>query len=82
VKVIFINIFGGIVNCKSVADSLVTILKQKSSRKANKIPIVARFAGNGSVEALSIVNNIKNIPLRIENDLNKALKLVENLASK
>lgn len=75
VKVIFVNIFGGIINCEDIANTLVQTLDTKD----RVVPIVARFSGNGSESADKAVSEgAKN--LHVENDLEKALELVGKLA--
>jgi len=57
VKVIMINIFGGITRCDDVARGLVTALDQM---KVN-IPIVIRLSGTNAEEGLRIIKE-KNLP--------------------
>jgi len=57
VKVIMINIFGGITRCDDVARGLITALDQM---KVN-IPIVIRLSGTNAEEGLRIIKE-KNLP--------------------
>lgn len=54
IKVILVNVFGGIVCCDLVADSIITAV----SEYMNRIPIVVRLVGNNAV--LGIKRLIKN----------------------
>ena len=57
VKVVMINIFGGITRCDDVAKGLVAALEQIKI----KIPIVIRLSGTNSKEGLEILKNA-NLP--------------------
>ncbi len=59
VKVIMINIFGGITRCDDVAKGLVTALKQLNV----DIPIVIRLSGTNAEEGLRILaeNNLPTV---------------------
>lgn len=56
VNCIFFNIFGGIIKCDFIAQSIVKFVKLM---KIN-IPIVVRFVGNKSDEAVLILSECKN----------------------
>jgi succinyl-CoA synthetase beta subunit len=58
VKVVMINIFGGITRCDDVAHGLVTALKQLNV----DIPIVVRLSGTNSKEGLEIIREA-NLPV-------------------
>lgn len=58
VKVVMINIFGGITRCDDVARGLVAALKQMKV----DIPIVVRLAGTNSKEGLEIIKKA-NLPV-------------------
>lgn len=58
VKVVMINIFGGITRCDDVARGLVTALKQLNV----DIPIVVRLSGTNSKEGLEIIREA-NLPV-------------------
>lgn len=74
VKVVMINIFGGITRCDDVARGLVTALKQM---KIN-IPIVVRLAGTNSKEGLEI---LKELNLPEVNTMSDAAKMAISLCS-
>jgi succinyl-CoA synthetase beta subunit len=57
VKVVMINIFGGITRCDDVAKGLIAALEQIKI----KIPIVIRLSGTNSKEGLEILKN-SNLP--------------------
>ena len=57
VKVVMINIFGGITRCDDVAKGLIAALEQIKI----KIPIVIRLSGTNSKEGLEILRNA-NLP--------------------
>jgi len=57
VKVVMINIFGGITRCDDVAKGLIAALEQIKI----KIPIVIRLSGTNSKEGLEILNDA-NLP--------------------
>jgi succinyl-CoA synthetase beta subunit len=58
VRVILINIFGGIVRCDLVAEGIVAAIEEVGVN----IPVVVRLKGNNSVKAMEILNqNSQNI---------------------
>lgn len=57
VKVIMINIFGGITRCDDVARGLIIALEQMKT----DVPIVIRLSGTNAEEGLSIISE-KNLP--------------------
>ena len=48
VKVVLINIFGGIVSCKIIAEGIIAALRQVSV----SVPVVVRFEGNNALAGL------------------------------
>jgi len=74
VKVVMINIFGGITRCDDVARGLVTVLKQMKI----DIPIVVRLAGTNSKEGLEI---LKELNLPEVNTMSEAAKMAISLCS-
>jgi succinyl-CoA synthetase beta subunit len=58
VKVVMINIFGGITRCDDVARGLVTAIQQLQVT----IPIVVRLSGTNAKEGLAIIEEA-NIPV-------------------
>ncbi|EAJ5754313.1 ADP-forming succinate--CoA ligase subunit beta [Campylobacter coli] len=75
VKVIFINIFGGIVRCDRIANG---ILEATKNVEVN-IPIVVRLDGTNAAEAKAILDssNLKNI--KVATNLKNGAELVKSL---
>ena len=75
VKVIFINIFGGIVRCDRIANG---ILEATKNVEVN-IPIVVRLDGTNAAEAKAILDssNLKNI--KAATNLKNGAELVKSL---
>jgi len=78
VKVVFINIFGGIVRCDRIANGIIEATKQVSVN----VPVVVRLDGTNAEQAREILNNSGIKTLVAASDLNdgaeKAVKLVKN----
>ena len=76
VKVIMINIFGGITRCDDVAKGLVTALNQLKM----EIPIVVRLSGTNAEEGLRIIAE-QNIPVvgSLSDAAREAIRLVNAL---
>ncbi|KAG8039165.1 hypothetical protein G9C98_003472 [Cotesia typhae] len=70
-KAIFVNIFGGIVNCAIIAKGLVTGAKQL---KINK-PVVVRLQGTNMMEARKILQEY-GAPFTMNNELDEAARNV------
>ena len=51
VKAVLINIFGGIVSCKVIAEGIVAAVKQVGV----EVPVVVRFEGNNSAAGLEVL---------------------------
>ena len=51
VKAVLINIFGGIVSCKIIAEGIVAAVKQVGV----EVPVVVRFEGNNSTAGLKVL---------------------------
>jgi succinyl-CoA synthetase beta subunit len=78
VKAVFVNVFGGIASCATVADALV-----KAGREIGfKVPVVVRVEGNEVDKARQILESVKGeLPaIRTAPDLTAAAKLVVELA--
>jgi succinyl-CoA synthetase beta subunit len=57
VRVIFVNIFGGIVKCDIIAEGIINAIKSlKSDCSMIDIPIVVRLAGNNSEKGNELLN--------------------------
>ncbi|CAH8513069.1 unnamed protein product [Heterobilharzia americana] len=67
IKCILVNIFGGIVNCKTIAEGLISALKEK----VTNIPIIIRLEGNNASEAQSLISN-SGLELYAANSLDDA----------
>jgi succinyl-CoA synthetase beta subunit len=52
-KVVFLNIFGGVTKCDTVASGLVTAMKQVPP--SERFPLVARIRGNNEKEGIEIL---------------------------
>ncbi len=78
VKVIMINIFGGITRCDDVAKGLVIALEQLKT----DIPIVIRLSGTNAEEGLRIIAD-QNLPIvgSLSEAAREAIRMVNNLAS-
>ncbi len=75
VKVIMINIFGGITRCDDVANGLVTALNQLQST----VPIVVRLSGTNATEGLEILKK-HNLPIvgSLSEAAQEAIRIVSN----
>jgi succinyl-CoA synthetase beta subunit len=72
VKILMINIFGGITRCDDVAKGLLTALKQIDVR----IPIVVRLSGTNAEEGLKILQDSNLITVeRMSDAAEKAVEL-------
>jgi len=61
-KAVFLNIFGGVTRCDTVANGLVAAMKEVPPE--NRFPLVARIRGNNEKEGIEILraNGITSIP--------------------
>ncbi|WP_144689662.1 ADP-forming succinate--CoA ligase subunit beta [Campylobacter jejuni] len=75
VKVIFINIFGGIVRCDRIADG---ILEATKNVEVN-IPIVVRLDGTNAAEAKTILDNSNLKNIKVATNLKNGAELVKSL---
>lgn len=75
VKVIFINIFGGIVRCDRIANG---ILEATKNVEVN-VPIVVRLDGTNAKEAKEILDNSKLKNIKAALDLKNGAQLVKSL---
>lgn len=75
VRMVFINIFGGILSCHHVAGSLLAALDNSPPRK----PVVVRFAGNGSAQGLATLTQAAIPDLHLCSDLASARAALESL---
>lgn len=70
-KAIFVNIFGGIVNCGTIAKGIVSAAKKLGINK----PVVVRLQGTNMTEARNILQK-SGLSFTMENDLDEAAKKV------
>ncbi|EOC4467909.1 ADP-forming succinate--CoA ligase subunit beta [Campylobacter jejuni] len=75
VKVIFINIFGGIVRCDRIANG---ILETTKNVEVN-IPIVVRLDGTNAAEAKTILDNSNLKNIKAATNLKNGAELVKSL---
>ncbi len=75
VKVIMINIFGGITRCDDVAKGLLSAMDKIDIQ----VPIVVRLSGTNAVEGLEILSKSKLVV--VENMSDAALKAIELVKS-
>lgn len=75
VKVIFINIFGGIVRCDRIANG---ILEATKNVEVN-IPIVVRLDGTNAAEAKAILDNSNLKNIKAATNLKNGAELVKSL---
>ena len=74
-RVIFINIFGGILSCEKVARALAGALQDKPCAK----PIVVRFSGFKSTEAAGIIQSLDSADIHPVRDLSRAVDILKEL---
>ncbi|KAL3290302.1 hypothetical protein HHI36_023646 [Cryptolaemus montrouzieri] len=70
VKSVLVNVFGGIVNCATIANGIVSAMK---SMKLN-IPLIVRLEGTNAQEARNIINN-SGLNIQAAQDLDNAAQL-------
>ncbi len=75
-KIIFINIFGGILSCEKVARAMATALKDKPPVK----PIIVRFSGFKSIEAAKIIQSLNFDNIYPVQDLSRAVDTLKQLS--
>jgi len=75
VTMVLINIFGGILSCQKVAQSMLAALDTQPPRK----PLVVRFSGNSAHEGLELLR-AANLPgLHLCPDISSALHILKSL---
>ncbi|HEF7987176.1 TPA: ADP-forming succinate--CoA ligase subunit beta [Campylobacter jejuni] len=75
VKVIFINIFGGIVRCDRIANGILEATKNVEIN----IPIVVRLDGTNAAEAKTILDNSNLKNIKAATNLKNGAELVKSL---
>jgi succinyl-CoA synthetase beta subunit len=68
VKVVMVNIFGGITRCDEVAKGVLSVIKQME----NPIPLVVRMIGTNAMDGLSILAELKPQVFESFSDASKA----------
>jgi succinyl-CoA synthetase beta subunit len=77
VEAIFINIFGGILRCDNLANSIITAAEQIKLTK----PIVLRLKGTNSDIARDMIKNReKELGIRFDDNFDSAARLVVDCA--
>lgn len=71
VKGILVNIFGGIMNCKTIAEGIIAASKVLSIN----VPLVVRMEGTNVKEGRALLDASK-LNIRVAKDLNDAAKLI------
>lgn len=77
VRVVFINIFGGILSCAKVARAMCSVLKNGAVKKE----IIVRFSGFESEQARDIIRKENLGRLRLAEDLTQAIDLLSEYKS-
>ncbi|EMG36678.1 succinyl-CoA synthetase (ADP-forming) beta subunit, alpha subunit [Desulfocurvibacter africanus PCS] len=73
VRVVFINLFGGILSCEKVAQALADVLAGNEPGK----PLVVRMAGNGANEGQRLLEGLNLHGLTLVEDMTQALAVLE-----
>jgi len=77
VKAILVNVFGGIVNCVTMANGII-----KAYKEANiSIPMVVRLEGNNAAAAMETLKE-SGLPIIVGSDMADAAKKVVDLLPK
>ncbi|KAH9638411.1 hypothetical protein HF086_007718 [Spodoptera exigua] len=74
VKSIFVNVFGGIVNCLTIAQGIITACKENPP----KHPLVVRLEGTNSDAARKLLEE-SGLPFKIVQDVDQAAKMAVSL---
>ncbi|KAK4704658.1 hypothetical protein P7C70_g1555, partial [Phenoliferia sp. Uapishka_3] len=64
VKVIFVNIFGGITQCDKVAQGIIEAVQQTPRLNSGSVPMVIRMRGTGEAAAKKLVSDISKLITR------------------
>ncbi len=73
VRVVFINLFGGILSCAKVAQALADVLAGSEPAK----PLVVRMSGNGAGEGRRLLEGLNLRGLTLVEDMTRALAILE-----
>ncbi|VDL16229.1 unnamed protein product [Hymenolepis diminuta] len=74
VKCILINIFGGIVNCRMVAEGIIAACKKYKPQ----VPLVVRLEGNNAVEGREVLAK-SNLTIHVAKDMEEAASMACSL---
>ncbi|KAF5283356.1 hypothetical protein FQA39_LY04732 [Lamprigera yunnana] len=75
VQAILVNVFGGIVNCSTIANGIINSCKHSQL----KIPLIVRLQGTNVTEAVKIIEDSR-LPIQIASTLDEAaIKIVKCL---
>ncbi|OAG02221.1 succinate-CoA ligase [Paraphaeosphaeria sporulosa] len=77
VQCIFVNIYGGIIRCDMIAESIIGAAAELGPLR---MPVVVRLQGTNSAEGLQMVEEA-NLGLRTESDFGKAAQLAVQLSN-
>ncbi|KAJ8734705.1 hypothetical protein PYW08_013955 [Mythimna loreyi] len=75
VKTVFVNVFGGIVNCGTIAQGIITACKENPP----KHPMVVRLQGTNADTAQKLLEE-SGLPLKIIKDVDDAAKVAVQMA--
>jgi len=75
VRLIFINLYGGILSCEKVALAMRGALNGKAPQK----PIVARLSGNSASQGLQILQDLKLKDLHLATEMDEAITTLNSL---
>ena len=75
VRVIFINLYGGILSCEKVALAMKGALKGATPKK----PIVARLSGNSAEQGLAILRSLNADNLHLATEMGEAIDMLKKL---
>ncbi|MDQ7830403.1 MAG: ATP-grasp domain-containing protein [Desulfovibrionaceae bacterium] len=75
VRVVLINLYGGILSCEKVAVALGRVLGGREPSK----PMVARLAGNGAAEGLTVLHGLALHGLEVVPDMDAAMTALAGL---
>lgn len=78
VRVVFINLFGGILSCAKVAQALADVLAGSEPAR----PLVVRMAGNGADEGRRLLEGLNLRGLRLVEDMTQALAILEGFGQR
>lgn len=75
VKTVFVNVFGGIVNCGTIAQGIITACKENPP----KHPLIVRLQGTNADVAQKLLEE-SGLPLKIIKDVDEAAKMAVKMA--